>query len=90
MLTAPRACAGQAAGRSAWNHHTLYDRTLRSASSSADARLDRAEVLADHERAGPVGFQGHDVEQVVVGVAHVAPRRRAWRRPGSSTAGTAP
>src|SRR6266508_2899667 len=39
----------------------------------ADALLDRAEVLADHQRPGPVALQGQHAEQVVGGVADVGP-----------------
>ena len=62
----------------------------RSASVVAHLVLDRAEVLADHEGAGPLALEREDVEQVVGRVADVGAVGAARRRAGSRTGGTGP
>ena len=52
-------------------------------------RLDRAEVLADDERAGPVRLQRQDPDHRLVVVPHVGARRTAAARRAPTTAGTA-
>ena len=53
----------------------------RSAQLVADLVLDGAEVLADDEGAGPVGFEGDEVEELV-GRRSARRRRRPARPPG--------
>ena len=79
VLTAPRACAGQAAGRIGLEPPHLVRQNLASGQLQAHRRFDRAQVFADHPGAGALGLQGHDVQQVVV-------RDSGRRRPRSGVA----
>ena len=56
----------------------------------AHPRLDRAEVLADHEGAGPVRLQGQDPDHRLVVVAHVGARRPAARPAGTHQSRNSP
>ena len=83
VVTMARACRGQASGGSCSNQTSRVERIPVRGELVAEARLDRAEVLADDDGRRPGALEGDQLEQLAA--ARSARRRR---RPGAPPSGT--